>query len=134
MPINRVFSIRTNISANHALPLYKFRFKKNGTDIFYLNSKNGKFEAFSNKTKIMGSATDCIFSINEGNEYKIVSVEASHFARFSVAFAVYQKGVWRLRFRSVTTNNDGLLIFKMHSTIICNDGKFVVPPSCGTRD
>lgn len=59
--------------------------------------------------------------------YGVLSYEASRYRRFSIIIAVLYNSQWRLRFRLVPTAVDGLLAFKMFSTLNSQNQRFVLP-------
>lgn len=61
--------------------------------------------------------------------FNLLSYTASSFKRFSFVIAILDaKGYWRLRYRCVISSTNGLLVFKLRSTLQIQNGTMVVPP------
>lgn len=109
-------------SAKHICPESNEAFRNwlfsNAVDIFYLN-EGKQFQPFDCGTNLLSMATDGLLPLQFVSADQVtLKFEAITQARFSILFAIEdRKGVWRLRFRAVLTRVNGLLIFKLHSTL-----------------
>lgn len=126
MPISRISSLRTNLFAKTTVPMFHMMFNKTEADVVFLDFASGQFQPFNQATKLI-NVMDGLFDSHDEDSHKVIEYKANYFARFSVLIAVYHKSCWRLRFRAITTNKDGLLIFKMRSTMNCTDGRLALP-------
>lgn len=123
MPINTVSVVRSKIISRETAPLFTMRLIGAVCDVTFL-SPNGVFEELPDT--LLSPAANCIIT-TYGRKFKFINFSSAYFSRFSVAIAIYQDGIWRRRFNAVPTNKHGLLIFKAHSTLTLENGRFVLP-------
>lgn len=123
MPVNTVSSVRTMIMSRETAPLFSLRFAGVECDVSYL-SPNGSFEEMPEK--FLSPAASCILT-TRGSKFKFIEVSTAYLTRFSIGIAIWQNGLWRLRFNAVLSNKHGLLLFKAHSTLNLKNGRYVIP-------
>lgn len=126
-PINKVSIIRSSILAENVTKLFNMSYESHDMNLYYL--QDGTFHEISSATKLISSAAEsCLIFNAEQNKWQMSLLQSS-FKRCSILIAVRDANFWRLRFRLVITPNDGLLVFRLHSTINFNDGKLDIPPN-----
>lgn len=105
------------------MPLFELHINTNECETCYLD-QDGRFKELP--SKLISPVANCIFSTT-GTQIKSILISADTLTRFSFLIAIYQDGVWRLRFRAVLSERHGLLMFKMTSTLHRENDKFVIP-------
>lgn len=112
--------------------MFQFRLAREESDLCFLNIDSGAFEPINSHINMFSAAVDSILTFKQTDNYNVVSFESSAFKRFSVAIAIFLNGGWRLRYRLVTTTTNGVLVFKLKSTMNLHNGKFIPPESLNT--
>lgn len=125
-PINTVSRSRYLILAKQCAPMFKIRLQ-NENQVFFLNHL-GHFQSQQNSSKLLSPATDGVFTFSSSENFNSITYEASQFHRFSVIFAIFMDGLWRLRLVAVPTLRHGLMLFPMRSTLSKVDGGYFIPP------
>lgn len=124
-PMNKVSLLRSSLLAEKAVKLFDLEYDKD-EELYYL--ADGTFQAITSKTKLISAPAECVFVRSEKEKLFVLSMLQTSFKRCSILIAVFDKGVWRLRFIAVVTPNDGLLVFPVHSRLMYTyDGKLVLP-------
>lgn len=129
-PINNISPLRDNILAVQPITMYQFKIDKKEGTLYYLN--DGQFHEADEQLQLFAALTDGLFTFKETEHSVIASYESGSFHRFSILIAVLIDGRWRLRFRVVTTNRNGLLVFKLKSTLVKDNNSFIVPKDQNT--
>lgn len=96
--------------------------------MLFLNEQ-GQMEILATEQHLLSMATDGILSLKNVNESQVpLRYEAISQSRFSILFAILDSHqIWRLRFRAVLTPVNGLLVFKLHSTLPVESGMYKIP-------
>lgn len=96
--------------------------------MLFLNEQ-GQMEILATEQHLLSMATDGILSLKNVNESQNpLRYEAISQSRFSILFAILDSHqIWRLRFRAVLTPVNGLLVFKLHSTLPVESGMYKIP-------
>lgn len=127
-PINRIVSPRPDIFAVSPTKLFDIAFFTNAVGILFLN-EHGQMEILTTEQTLLSMATDGILSLKNVDESRVaLRYEATSQSRFSILFAILDRQqIWRLRFRAVLTPVNGLLVFKLHSTLPVESGMYKIP-------
>lgn len=126
-PLNTISQLRDNILAVETVPMFKFNIATSEGTLYYL--MGGQFKEVDDGLKLFVAATDGLFTFQETEHNTIASYEAGFFNRFSFLFAILIEGRWRIRYRAVITNRHGLVVFKLRSTMVIDNHKFILPES-----
>lgn len=125
--VNTISPFRDIILSQPLIAMYTMRLSKRLGDMLFLNRESGRFELFENKQRLTNSYIEGLFMFKSTENYNVLSYGASTFTRFSVVIAVLSNGYWRARFRVVTSNIHGLLVFKLRNTIPIQNGRVILP-------
>lgn len=106
--------------------MFKLRLNR-CNDVSFL-SADGQFKPFDENSTLLAAKTNGLFMFHQTNNYHVLTYEASVFNRFAVLIAVQIRGCWRLRFRVVPTTVNGLLVFKLASTMQMQNGRYRLTP------
>lgn len=103
-----------------------FTFKIDG-EMFYLNSRNGRFELISDNQKLLSPATDGLISFEKKVDTFVASYSASTFKRFAIVFARLIRGNQWKSFMAVETTPTGLRAYNVDLNVtdtVPNELKF----------
>lgn len=80
----------------------------------------------------LSGPTESFLSVIDKGLSQCIDFKQSTLNRCSLLIAVFDKGIWRLRFRLVVTPKSGLLIFPLTQTLNIFNGKITVPEESNT--
>lgn len=122
-----ITSVNMNINAEKPMAMVKMRFENPYDQVFAFNKMTGAFEVWEDRTQIHAHEVNSIFGIRKINDKKTVDIEATILNRFSIAVTYFVDGAWRLRYRIVMTQSDGVIFFPMRSTMENRTGLIHLP-------
>lgn len=125
-PINRKSIFRENIFAKLQKELFTIMFRERETSVLILN-KYGAFEEIGNSLHCLSVPTDGLLSFGLQNDINALKYSVNSLARCSILFAIFDGMYWRLRFRAVITLANGLIVFKVTSTLRLENGCYEIP-------
>lgn len=113
-PINKISLIRSNIFAEVALPLYDLSWQNSDGTMHCLI--DGQFHPVRSGQQLVSAPAEALIEFDEMNSR--MRFKQCSFKRCSVLIAIkINPNVWRIRFSAVVTPKDGLLVFKLTSTL-----------------
>lgn len=113
----------------------KCRFESPNDQIFYLDKSTGVFREVALDNQLLSPTSNLIVSFEEDDddERTILIVKAiDTCARFSIAFAYFSKGAWRVRARVLKTGDAGAIAFKLYTTFPHVNNVYELPPMDNT--
>lgn len=122
----------TDIYVKSPLPILKMRLENPHDALYVLQKSSGVFEKFQPNAILHAHEVCTVFNIQKVLEKLVITYSANAIHRFSVVLAYRMEGVWRLRFR-VVTSKDGVLVFPLFSTFQHNANVYSVPPEYDTN-
>lgn len=123
---NTTSLFQSNISVLPLHEIFKFRLERQNGELLIFNYENFEFE--ESFDLLFSQAVNGIFSFKSSDNFTLASFTSPMFSRFAFMIAVLHNNKWRLRYRVVTTNKHGLLVFPLHSTMLNNgNNRFSIP-------
>lgn len=106
-------------------PALKCRIENKNDQLFYLD-KTGVFREVNIDLQLLSEDNNLVVTFQRNAKTVLTVSELDH-TRFSVAFAIYSKGAWRLRARLLKTPDAGALVFPLHKTFPNVNGVYELP-------
>lgn len=119
--------VKENVYAQLATPLFKVRIENPNDRLHVLNKENGTFSEVLAAQQIQAHEVKGVFDIRKVLGKYVISFNATAINRFSIAFAYFLDGAWRLRFRMIVTHMDGVIIFPLCTTFNSNADVYTIP-------
>lgn len=104
-------------------PALKIRLENENDQLFYLEKSSGIFKLVDGEILL---SSGLVISFEKNDRY-IVNVSSNDTARFSIAFAFFTKGAWRMRVRLLKTTDVGAIAFPMFKTFPNTGGIYTLP-------
>lgn len=125
----QVSSFRSDVYGRIPQPIFKLRIRNANDVLHQFNHITGTFVRIDQDSMcIHAHAVDGAFQIKRNqNRQLLIGFDATSVKRFSLAFAFFSEGAWRLRSRLVVTNSDGILCFPLHTTFEHKNGVYRMP-------